>query len=307
MLGVTHHILGNQAAAQQHCENGLKLSAARTRGYVDAFGYDHYVRALIILARAQWISGRPECALRFAHQAIDEADTRDRPITICVSLIYTVPVFLWTGEIEEAQEYIDRLIACADKYSLGPFHALGLALKGEALIAQGEVGAGVQILRSALAQLQSDQHNILIRSSRRALAEGLARCESHADARAEIDQALALAHHDDGKFDISDLLRARADILSAEPQPDLASIEASLIGSLEWARKQSALGWQLRAATQLARLWKRQGHAERAQDVLVSTYQQFTEGFETADLKTAGCLLAELGPKSHVACSRAKI
>jgi predicted ATPase/DNA-binding winged helix-turn-helix (wHTH) protein len=294
MLGVTHHLLGNQAAAQHHCERGFELSAATRHVYIDVFGYDHHVRALIILARTQWLRGRPERALALAHQSIEEAARRDHPIAVCLALIYTIPVFFWTGEVEAAEESAERLIARATKHSLGPYHALGLALKGEVLIAHGEPGAGVQLLRGALATLQAERQHILSRGTRRALAEGLARCGAFDDARAAIDEALALAEQDDGRFDMPDLLRARAEILLAGPQPDVSAAEASLVRSLEWAREQSALGWELRAAIQLARLWAQHGNYDRARDLLADVYERFAEGFETADMKIARRLLAEL-------------
>ncbi len=92
-----------------------------------------------------------------------------------------------------------------------------------------------------------------------------------------------------------DLLRAQAEILLGGPQPDLAEAEASLLRALKWAREQSAPGWELRAATQLARLWAGHEQASRARELLAGVYQRFAEGFETADLKSARCLLAELG------------
>lgn len=156
MLGVTHHVLGNQAAAQHHCERGLKLSASSDHGYIDVFGYDHHVRALIILARAQWLRGRPERALAFAHQSVEEAARRDHPVAVCLSFIYTIPVFLWTGEVEVARESVERLIARATKQSLGPYHALGLALKGEVLIAQGECCAMVVSAQITRCPLRAD-------------------------------------------------------------------------------------------------------------------------------------------------------
>ena len=49
-----------------------------------------------------------------------------------------------------------------------------------------------------------------------------------------------------------------------------------------------------RAATCLARLWQGQGKVEEARELLAPVYNWFTEGFDTADLKDAKVLLAEL-------------
>jgi len=44
----------------------------------------------------------------------------------------------------------------------------------------------------------------------------------------------------------------------------------------------------------LARLRFRQGRREEARNALSETYARFSEGFDTADLKAAGHLLAAL-------------
>ena len=57
------------------------------------------------------------------------------------------------------------------------------------------------------------------------------------------------------------------------------------------AREQNAKSLELRTAMSLARLWAERGKAREAHDVLSSVYGQFTEGFETTDLKEAAILL----------------
>ena len=68
----------------------------------------------------------------------------------------------------------------------------------------------------------------------------------------------------------------------------------SLRKALEVAGLQFAKGWELRAATSLARLWSDQGKRDEARDLLAPVYGWFTEGFETRDLKKAKVLLNEL-------------
>jgi hypothetical protein len=74
--------------------------------------------------------------------------------------------------------------------------------------------------------------------------------------------------------------------------PDRA--EASYRRALERARSQEAKSWELRAATSLARLWRDQDKPTEAHALLAPVYGWFTEGFDTADLKDAKALLAEL-------------
>ena len=52
--------------------------------------------------------------------------------------------------------------------------------------------------------------------------------------------------------------------------------------------------WELRAATNLARLWRDQGRHTDAHDLLAPVYDWFTEGFDTHELKDARALLDAL-------------
>jgi predicted ATPase len=78
--------------------------------------------------------------------------------------------------------------------------------------------------------------------------------------------------------------------------PDAESAtEACFRRAIEVARAQEAKSLELRAATSLARLWRRQGKAAAARELLAPVYGWFSEGFDTLDLIEAKALLGELG------------
>ena len=52
--------------------------------------------------------------------------------------------------------------------------------------------------------------------------------------------------------------------------------------------------WEVRTATNLARVWRDQGKRTEARDLLAPIYGRFTEGFDTPDLKEAKALLDAL-------------
>jgi predicted ATPase len=52
--------------------------------------------------------------------------------------------------------------------------------------------------------------------------------------------------------------------------------------------------FELRAATALARLWRKEGKNIEARDLLAPIYDWFTEGFDSVHLKDAKALLARL-------------
>jgi class 3 adenylate cyclase len=73
-----------------------------------------------------------------------------------------------------------------------------------------------------------------------------------------------------------------------------AEAEACFLKAIEIARRQSAKSLELRAVMGLSRLWQQQGKKAEARQMLTETYNWFTEGFDTVDLKEAKVLLEEL-------------
>ena len=78
------------------------------------------------------------------------------------------------------------------------------------------------------------------------------------------------------------------------PERDAAKAQAYFERALAVARVQQAKSWELRAAMNLARLWRDQGKRDEARDLLAPVYGWFTEGFDTPDLREAKALLDEL-------------
>src|SRR5262252_4902631 len=73
-----------------------------------------------------------------------------------------------------------------------------------------------------------------------------------------------------------------------------AAAEESYLHALAVARQQTARFWELRAATNLGRLWRDQGKRIEARDLLAPIYGWFTEGFDTPVLQDAKALLDQL-------------
>jgi predicted ATPase/DNA-binding winged helix-turn-helix (wHTH) protein len=290
--GIAHHVLGDQAAAQLHLERGMALAVEFGAFDANSFGFDQRIRALVFLARALWLRGFSDQALRIAQKAIDEAANRDHPVPICISLVFASMLLLWTGDWLGASNLIEQLIVHAGRYSLEPHRALGVALKGELAIARDEPEAGLDLLQGALETLHAQQYNLQITRVIGALAEGLRKTGQFEEALFTIDRATARAKNSGVEFYLSELLRIKSQILAA--RHDRESAKNCLTKALAVARAQSALAWELRSTMALARLLCEDGQRDQARHALVLVYDRFTEGFETADLKLARALLEEL-------------
>jgi predicted ATPase len=254
-------------------------------------GYDQRIRALSALARALWLEGYASRAVAVATQALHQADTLNHPVSLCVCWMYIVDVFLWTGDWSEADRIIDRLVVLAEKHSLGPYHAIGLGLKGELSLKQGDTEAGLRLLSACLDALKSRQHQAMTAVFTSDLATGLARAGLPDEAHATIDKAMARGELTPSHFHLPEMMRIKGELLASGTHSSEA--EDWLSRSLDLAREQSALAWELRSATSLAHLRARQSRGDEAERVLRPVYDRFTEGFDTPDLRAAKRLLDE--------------
>jgi predicted ATPase/DNA-binding winged helix-turn-helix (wHTH) protein len=290
--GIAHHYLGDQAAAQLHLERGMALAVELGAVNANFFGFDQRVSALVGFARTLWLRGFSDRAVKSVQKAKDEAASGDHPVPISISLLFASMVSLWTGDLPAASDLIEQLIAHAGRYSLAPYRAFGIALKGELAIARDAPEAGLELLRGALQTLRALQYNVLIPGFTGALAEGLRKIKQFEEALFTINGAIALATNSGVEFYLSELLRIKSQILAA--QHDGGSAMICLTEAIAVARAQSALAWELRSTMALARMLSEGGQPDQARHTLALVYDRFTEGFETADLKLARALLEDL-------------
>jgi predicted ATPase len=168
------------------------------------------------------------------------------------------------------------------------------------MVVNGDASSGVKVLTEALKVLEAHHHHLVVPDTSRALAEGLVRCGQPEEALATVEDVLARMDQVGEIFWLPDLLRVRGEILLALPRPDIAAAEDSLLRSMDCARKQFALGWELRAAIPLARMWNECRRGSQARTMLEDIYRQFDEGFETKDMVAARGLLDDLANDPRV-------
>jgi predicted ATPase/DNA-binding winged helix-turn-helix (wHTH) protein len=291
-LGIAHHFLGDQATAQLHCERSMALAVELGTFSESVFGFNHRINALVFRARTLWLRGFADQALRTVQTAIGEAASRDHPVPICLSLVHASTFLLWTGDLPGASDLIEQLIVHAGRYSLAPYRAAGIALKGELAIAREEPETGLDLLRSALGTLRAQQYNLLNTGFIGASAEGLRKTGQFEDALFTIDGAIARAKNSGVEFYLSELLRIKSQILAA--QHDSEPAMNCLTEALAVARAQSVLAWELRSTMAFARMLSEGGQRDQARHTLAVVYDRFTEGFETADLRIARQLMEDL-------------
>jgi predicted ATPase len=127
------------------------------------------------------------------------------------------------------------------------------------------------------------------------MAEALGRAGQVADGLAVIEEAIIRSEATEERWAIAESLRVKGELFLLQAAPGgVAAAEDHFRQALNWAGRQGALFWELRAATSLAWLLSGQGRRADAAELLQPVYDRFTEGFATADLKAAKALLDDL-------------
>ncbi len=300
LRGSSQYCLGNQQIALQLFERGFTHGGDHYAANAQQLGIYYRSRGLISLARVQWLCGYPDKALQTARQALEESAATSA-VNRSYALLIVCHVFLWRGDLDTALEVIGQVMAQPHwQGRLVWFHTEALALKGEVLIRRGDLTEGIGLLRRALADMKTkNQKNLMLTVTACAFAEGLAAVGQVEEGLAVITDALTNAPGNAETWEAPELLRVRAKLLMSLTPPDEIEAERCLTHSLKLSRQQKAKGWELRAATTLAQLKSRRGFVEAARDGLAKVYDQFTEGFDSRDLRRARDMLNELALALH--------
>jgi predicted ATPase/DNA-binding winged helix-turn-helix (wHTH) protein len=292
-LGVSYHIAGDGSLARSYLEGALSRLSGSEAAASDQLNFDHLSRARITLARILWLQGSPDQASRLARQALADTIRMDHPVKLSMAVLWAFSIFFWNSELEWFEEYIDRLLLETSKHSLGPYQVIGQAAKGAILIRKGQVEPGIILLRRSHEAMRGHRYGLLT-DYIISLAEGLAATGRYEEALDTIDQAIARVEHNRNLVSRPELLRVKSEILISAKNPDLLQAEHLLREAFDLASTQSCLGWELRIATSLAKLWLLQGRRDEARAALAPALGRFSEGFDRHDFKAASELLSAL-------------
>jgi predicted ATPase len=203
-------------------------------------------------------------------------------------------IALRTGDLALAERYATMLIEHAEKHSVSLYHAYGLGIRGWLAAKRGDPATGVQLLRSALAGIRQTRSYVFYMKFLVILAEFLGPAGEVNEALAAIDEALQRTERNQEFWCMPEVLRIKGELLILQNESNAAVAEDHFVRSLDWARRQGALSWELRTAMSLARSQRDRGESREARDLLAAVYGRFTEGFGTADLREAKRLIDAL-------------
>ena len=292
MTGVAQHYLGSQSAARAHIEDVI----AHDAGFLEMsnfvrFPINPWVLAQVFLARILWLQGYPSEAMRAVERSISDARAVNHANTLCYVLaLAACPIAFFMGDSVATEYYVGQLRDHSAKHSLVRWHAWSDSYQGMLHITQGDIDAGLRLLRAGLLEELGDRHSTL-RLMVFEVTETLGRAGKIAEGLAVAQEAIEPSESHAESWRTPELLRVKGELLLLQGEEGARAAEDQFRQAIECAGRQGALSWELRAVMSIARLLREQGRSADAKALLQPVYDRFTEGFDTVDLKAAKALL----------------
>jgi predicted ATPase/DNA-binding winged helix-turn-helix (wHTH) protein len=276
------HLHGHHVQARKHAEQLLShAESSNLAATHSGFQFDKTVAGHATMARILWLQGCPDQALVHAESAVQSALAIGHDLSLCYALAHgSIPVAMWAGEYGVARRYASMLIERSNEGSFefwrtfGRAYSLALDLDPEAPAAVGEWYAQ---------WLYRDATGV-------PLLETLATVSPNVAAEALLDRACAGAEG----WCAPELMRIKAQRCAESGTVDaVATAESLLLRSIDLARQQGALSWELRSSISLTQLRIAAYGDGVPATLLADVYARFAEGFATRDLREAASLLGE--------------
>lgn len=263
------------------------------RAQITRVGLDHSsVQARTTLGQALWLMGLLDQANTAMQDLVEDAIAVGHPVSLGFALQWSINTKSYGEQLETATDWIALQERHAAQHTLANYAACCLGFNGLLAARRGDLIGGERLLRACLEQSRRARFEVMNARLLGGLAYIVSRMDRFDEALAIVYEAQRLKERGE-RCMLAENIRVEGEIRLAMTPHDTARAEELFHESIEVARTQRALFWELRATQSLARMHATQGRPELAHALLSAVYDQFTEGFETPDLKVARALLRE--------------
>ncbi|MBP6057307.1 MAG: AAA family ATPase [Nitrosomonas sp.] len=294
-VGAINLFFGRFDEARIHLSTAKSLDVPdRHRSQVFFYGQDSGITARILLARTLWILGELDQAETLALETIGMARALEHPFTHVFTLIFLAWIYAGARKAKKTLEFTDEAIAASTQYSFELGLAWATASQGWALANIGQGEEGLAKLINGLSATRATGAITNNTSTLALLAEIYLRSDRIDEGLGVIEEAQKLAVTGGELFWQAELFRLKGELLLGQSDKSVQEAEECLCEALKIAQDQHATMFELRAATSLAKLWRKLNRADDAKRVLHSIYSRFNEQVDNLDLIEAKTVLEQL-------------
>jgi tetratricopeptide (TPR) repeat protein len=253
------------------------------------------VVSLTVSALFLWMLGYPDRACKRAADSILLARKLNHSYSLTYAQFHDGLLNIWLRNFEISQQRAQAVLELADEHGFQIWSAVGLCLRGAALVGMGLTDEGLALIEQGLNAYRGLKTPPVFWPLLLHLCAGAYNAASRPeDGLTLLNEAIETASRGSGRALTSEFLILKGELLLALSSANTAEAESLYQQAVLIAQEVQAPMLQLRAALKLSRLWQKQGNTEQARKLLSDAYTKITEGFTTADLKEASALLADL-------------
>jgi DNA-binding winged helix-turn-helix (wHTH) protein/predicted ATPase len=300
---------GDYAGAVRHLERSKAIydPERHAPNRQDGFTIDHDpgVSCAAHEALALLVMGRIDRATTRMRECLAGADGLDHPLSVAMAYNFAAIFYQLLRDPAVVQELEDVRLEYSQRHDFDLFLIMGEIYRGWLLAEGGRGGEGMELIQHGLAVYQMVGAELGRPTFLGIFADVCLRLGRRDDARTAIAAAFELGERTGLRYWDAELHRLRGTIALADAtggaDGGAGEAERCFREALAIAARQEARFLALRAATDLARLWRDQGKRGEAKTLLSEHLAALTEGHEAADVHDARALLAEVGARRSTA------
>jgi DNA-binding SARP family transcriptional activator/predicted ATPase len=289
--------LGEFATCWEHIKRGLTLYCpAKHAAHAFTYGgHDPGVCGMGLGAVNLWFLGYPDQAADHALRSVLLAEQIAHPASVAHALHFGLLCHQLRRDGATVRVWSERLAKLAAEQGLAHYATIAIVSRGWTLADQGQANSSLPELRRGRQgsadlgmRVLEPYYTTLLARAHLAAGEAPVALELLEETGRFVEESGI--HYWD-----AELLRLKGKLLAhSSPCGAPQEVEACYGEALAVARRQQARSLELRAAMDLARLWRDQGKRTKASDLLAPIYNWFTEGLDSPALKAAKALLDQI-------------
>jgi class 3 adenylate cyclase/predicted ATPase len=289
------HVMGLNPIVLADTQRGIALYDAErhhTHTY-DYGGHDTGVCAYAHSAVTLWISGFPDQAAQMADAALELGHRLGHPPSLAHAAAWSATLQQLLRAPGPCRELSELTMRIGREQGSNMFFMCPLLL-GWTFFESGEAIKGLRRMGDAVAATRQSARRFYFEYELLVFAEALLKAGELDHAQQLLQENLDRITSSGNRLFEAEVHRLLGMCLGKRGRDRFAEAEMRLLQAIETSEQQGALSFELRAATNLGRLWRDHNRYSEAHDLVSKVYNRFTEGFDTSDLKDARALLDEL-------------
>jgi len=288
LRGIVACTTGEFVPGQLDLETCIELYGAEDRPvHRMLYGQDAKASALGWLAMALWTRGLPDEALARANEALALVRDGAQPFLLARGLASVGFVHVFRCEAQGPGSPLAAALALCEEQGFAYFKAVVSAFHGTNLVHMGRTRDGIDLIQASVTTLRTVGSELLFSLIHGNLAAAHLAIGEIDQGLAAVARGLECVETGGERWGEAELHRIRGQLLLQRGPDAVADAETCFTAALDVARRQQARTYELRAASGLAELWRRQGRRAEAISLADQALSGWPGRLDTADLRDA--------------------